>query len=74
MAARAPRRLGLSRRHTARIRAAWRDRAGQTVTEYLMIAGLLSAMIIMLTQIIVPGVANPVVDLVRHMVVYLSSV
>jgi len=59
---------------SSRARAAWRDRAGQTVTEYLMIAGLLTAMIIVLTQIIVPGVALPVVDLVRHMVIYLSSV
>ena len=59
---------------SSRARAAWRDQAGQTVTEYLMIAGLLTAMIIVLTQIIVPGVALPVVDLVRHMVIYLSSV
>ena len=58
---------------SSRARAAWRDQAGQTVTEYLMIAGLLTAMIIVLTQIIVPGVAYPVVDLVSHMVIYLST-
>jgi Flp pilus assembly pilin Flp len=63
------------RHHRLRtLRAAWRDRSGQTTTEYLMILGLLTAMIIVLTKIIVPGVAEPIVKLARHMVVFLSSV
>ena len=57
----------------AAARAAWRDPAGQTATEYLMIAGLLTAMIVVLTQIIVPGVAFPVVKLVRHMLIHLTT-
>lgn len=53
---------------------AWRSARGQTTTEYLMILGLLTAIIISLTQIIVPAVGWVVVKLVRHMAVYVSSV
>lgn len=56
-----------------RIRSAGRDASGQTTTEYLMILGLLTAMIVALTQIIVPGVAVTIVQLVQHMVRFLSS-
>jgi hypothetical protein len=38
-----------------------------------MVAGLLTAIIVVLTGIIVPGVARPVVGLVRHMMVNLST-
>jgi hypothetical protein len=39
-----------------------------------MIAGLLTAMIVVLTKIIVPTVGGGVVRLMKHMAVYLSSV
>jgi hypothetical protein len=55
------------------VSSAWRDDRGQTVTEYLMVTGLLTAIIVVLTGIIVPGVAVPVVGLVRHMMVHLST-
>jgi Flp pilus assembly pilin Flp len=51
-----------------------RNERGQTFTEYLMIAGLLTAIIIAMTQIIAPGIANPIVRLVRHMTLYVSGV
>jgi hypothetical protein len=54
-----------------------RDRSGidgQTTSEYLMILGLLTAIIISLTQIIVPPVALAFVRLVRHMAIFVSSV
>jgi hypothetical protein len=63
-----------ARRSGARARSARLDQSGQTATEYLMILGLLTAMIAVLTKIIVPGVAFPVVKLVQHMVAFLSSV
>lgn len=47
---------------------------GQTFTEYMMILGLLSAIIIALTGIIVPGITYVVVRIVRHIVLYVSSV
>ena len=46
---------------------------GQTFVEYVMILGLISAVIIAVTAIIVPGLANPVVQLIFHMSRYLSS-
>ena len=49
------------------------EERGQTFVEYVMILGLVSAIIIAVTGIIVPGFANAVVGLVNHMVVYLSS-
>jgi Flp pilus assembly pilin Flp len=51
-----------------------RSQRGQTTVEYLMIAGLITAIIISLTKIIVPTMAWVVVRLVRHMAVYVSSV
>jgi Flp pilus assembly pilin Flp len=56
------------------IRESWRGERGQTLTEYLMIVGLLTALIISLTKIIVPALSYVVVHLVRHMAVYLTSV
>jgi len=50
------------------------DEQGQTTTEYLMIAGLLTAIIIALTKIIVPTMAWVVVKLVNHMAIGISSV
>jgi Flp pilus assembly pilin Flp len=51
-----------------------RSQRGQTTVEYLMIAGLITAIIISLTKIIVPAMAWVVVKLVRHMAIYVSSV
>jgi Flp pilus assembly pilin Flp len=56
------------------IAAPRRSQRGQTTVEYLMIAGLITAIIISLTKIIVPTMAWVVVKLVRHMAVYVSSV
>ncbi len=47
---------------------------GQTTVEYLMIAGLLTAIIVSLTKIIVPTMAWVVLQLVTHMAVGISSV
>jgi len=43
------------------------------VTEYLMILGIVTAIIIALTKMIVPAVARGVLALLTHMVVYVSS-
>lgn len=56
-----------------RARLARRGDAGQTVTEYLMILGIITAIIIALTKMIVPAVAHGVLALLTHMVVYVSS-
>jgi hypothetical protein len=47
--------------------------AGQTFTETAMILGILSAIIIGLTGIIVPSFSTAIASLVRHMVVYMGS-
>jgi len=47
---------------------------GQTTVEYLMIIGLLTAIIISLTKIVVPTIAWVVVRLVNHMAIYISTV
>jgi Flp pilus assembly pilin Flp len=57
----------VSRRRSAR------DAHGQTFTEYVMVLGLISAIIVAVTQIVVPGVAWVVERLVRHTAIYLSS-
>ena len=46
---------------------------GQTATEYLMIAGLLTAMLIVLSSIIVPTMKLVGVRVVEHMVLHLST-
>lgn len=61
------RRRGHWRRHLAR-------EAGQTVTEYLMILGIMTAIIIALSKMIVPAVAYGVIGLLNHMVVFVSTV
>ena len=55
------------------MRARARGTRGQTTTEYLMIAGLMTAMIIVLTSIIVPTMKFVGVQVVQHIVVNLSS-
>jgi hypothetical protein len=47
---------------------------GQTFTEYIMLLGLLSAIIVAVTRIVVPGIAWVIDRLVRHMATYLTSV
>lgn len=47
---------------------------GQTATEYLMILGILTAIIIALQKMIVPAIAHGVLALLDHMVVFVSSV
>jgi len=46
---------------------------GQTANEYLMIAGLMTAMLIVLSGIIIPTLKFITVELGLHMVVHLSS-
>ncbi|MBM3808969.1 MAG: hypothetical protein FJW22_12355 [Acidimicrobiia bacterium] len=47
--------------------------AGQTFTETAMILGIVTALIIGLTGIIVPSFATAVAGLVRHMLVFVGS-
>jgi Flp pilus assembly pilin Flp len=51
----------------------WRSEAGQTVTEYLMILGILTAIIAALTKMIVPAISRGVLLLLDHMVVFVST-
>jgi Flp pilus assembly pilin Flp len=51
----------------------WRSERGQTLTEYVMIAGLLTAIIISITGIIVPGLSRAIVGLVRYVAVNVAS-
>ncbi len=53
--------------------AARRGDAGQTATEYLMILGFITAIIIALTKLIVPAIARGVLGLLEHMVLYVST-
>ena len=50
-----------------------RGRRGQTTTEYLMIAGLLTAMLIVLSGIIIPTMRVVTLRLADHIIVNLSS-
>lgn len=56
-----------------RQRRTWSGESGQTTSEYLMILGLLTAIIISLTQLIVPAMTFVVVRLARHVAVFISS-
>lgn len=47
---------------------------GQALVEYVMIAGILTAVIIGVTKIVFPAIGYVVVELVRHMAVFVSSV
>ena len=48
--------------------------AGQTVTEYLMILGILTAIIIAITKMIAPAIANGMIRYMERRVVYNSTV
>lgn len=48
--------------------------AGQTVTEYLMILGILTAIIIALTKMIAPAIADGMIRYMEKRVVYNSTV
>ena len=54
-------------------RGRWRSERGQTLTEYLMIAGLLTTIIIALTGIIVPNLSWAIVGLVEYVAENLTS-
>jgi hypothetical protein len=47
--------------------------AGQTVTEYLMILGILTAIIIALTKMIAPAIADGMIRYMEKRVVYNST-
>jgi hypothetical protein len=47
---------------------------GQTVTEYLMILGLTTAMILSLQVIVIPAIRSVVGALLKHMATCVSSV
>jgi hypothetical protein len=48
--------------------------AGQAVTEYLMILGILTAIIIALTRMIAPAIADGMIRYMEKRVIYNSSV
>jgi hypothetical protein len=52
---------------------AGRSRQGQAPTEYLMMAGLLTAMLIILSGIIIPTMREVTIRLATHIIVNLSS-
>jgi hypothetical protein len=58
----------------ARGRRTLRRDAGQTVTEYLMILGILTAIIIALTKMIAPAIADGMIRYMERRVVYNSTV
>jgi hypothetical protein len=51
-----------------------RSDAGQTVTEYLMILGILTAIIIAITKMVAPAIANGMLRYMERRVVYNSTV
>lgn len=54
-------------------RSRWREEDGQTFTEYTMILGLLTSIIIILTGLIVPSVSATILGMIRGMALYLTS-
>ena len=58
----------------ARGRSKERGDAGQTVTEYLMILGILTAIIIAITKMVAPAIANGMLRYMERRVVYNSTV
>ncbi len=50
-----------------------RGRLGQVAVEWLMIAGIMTALLILLGRIIVPTVRYITVVVCEHVVVYISS-
>lgn len=57
-----------------RRRTRGRRDAGQAVTEYLMILGILTAIIIALTKMIAPAIADGMIRYMEKRVIYNSSV
>ncbi len=55
-----------------RTTAALGDERGQTFVEYTMILGLVTAIIIFLTGLVVPAVSWVVVQLVNYLYIYLT--
>jgi Flp pilus assembly pilin Flp len=55
-----------------RARAALADERGQTFVEYTMILGLVTAIIIVVTGLVVPGVSWVVVQIVNYLYIYLT--
>ena len=51
-----------------------RGNAGQATVEYTMMLGLLTAIIVALTQMIVPAFGKVIVGFVQHVAIYISSV
>ena len=52
----------------------WRSERGQTFTEYMMISGILTAIVLAVTNIVVPTLGWMVVSLAKHMALSMSSV
>lgn len=57
-----------------RPRPRFRRDAGQALTEYLMIIGFLTAMIIALTKMIAPAIADGMIRYMEKRVIFNSSV
>lgn len=55
-----------------RARTALADERGQTFVEYTMILGLVTAIIIFVTGLVVPGVSWVVVRIVNYLYIYLT--
>ena len=53
-------------------RRSWAGERGQAFTEYLMILGLMTALIIVVTNLVVPAIGYVVVHLVDHLYIFLS--
>ena len=47
---------------------------GQAFVEYTMMLGLLAAIIIAITGLIVPAIGTLIADMVQHIAIYVSSV
>jgi len=65
-------RVDVAQRSTAATRLL-RDQGGQTFTEYTMILGILTAIIVALTGMIVPQMRFVIQRLVTYMAIYLTS-
>lgn len=59
--------------HDAHGKRTLRRNAGQAVTEYLMILGILTAIIIALTKMIAPAIADGMIRYMERRVIYNSS-
>lgn len=61
-----------SRTGRCRTESAFGDERGQTFVEYTMILGLVTAIIIFVTGLVVPGVSWVVVQIVNYLYIYLT--